>query len=193
MPGTRVTRPTLTYNQIYGPGSTKSGIMEGKGIFNKIGNFLKKSKILSTVGSIAAPFVSILPIPGAPAAAAAVGAASAAAKQAGLGKFPKSIKSITPQQMQALKEGRGKLLKKGGVNLQGAKDIFPGIKNLSPLQMRAIRAFRGRHMKGGGVSLAGGKKTQMTGLGYSGEGVKLVGTGKRGRKKKRPAKNVLFV
>ena len=86
-----VSRKTLTNAQMY---HTPAGFQEGGNIFKSIGKFLKKSKILSTIGSIAAPLVSILPIPGAPVAGTVVAAASKAAKQAGLGN--KKVKSITP-------------------------------------------------------------------------------------------------
>lgn len=168
----RAQRPTLTYSQMYGSGMDVRGMQEGKGIFDAIGNFLKKTKIISTIGKIVAPVVGLIN----PAAGAAVGVATAAASQLGVG-LPKKIKSLSAMQIEALKRGFGKVLKSGGISLTKAKPLFPGIKNITKTQMKAIQALRGRHMVGGGVSLAGGRATGLRGMGFSGMGVKLAGTG----------------
>lgn len=188
MPGQRAQRNTLTYSQMYGSGMDARGLQEGRGIFDSIGNFLKSTKIISTIGKIAAPLVGIV----SPPAGAALGAAAAVASQLGVG-LPKKIKNLSPTQMQALKQGFGKALKSGGISLALAKKKWPAIKNITALQMKAVAAFRGRHMKGGGVSLAGGRASGMRGMGFSGMGVKLAGTGvtlagmghKRGRPRKK--------
>lgn len=173
MPGQRAQRNTLTYSQMYGSGMDARGLQEGKGIFDSIGNFLKSTKIISTIGKIAAPLVGIIN----PAAGAAVAAGATLAGQLGVG-LPKKIKNLSPMQMQALKEGFGKALKSGGISFSAiAKRKWPAIKNITSLQMKAVAAFRGRHMKGGGVSLAGGRASGMRGIGFSGMGVKLAGTG----------------
>lgn len=172
MPGQRAQRNTLTYSQMYGSGMDAKGLQEGRGIFDSIGNFLKSTKIISTIGKIAAPLVGIV----SPPAGAALGAAAAVASQLGVG-LPKKIKNLSPTQMQALKEGFGKVLKSGGISLELAKKKWPAIKNITAIQMKAVAAFRARHMKGGGVSLAGGRASGMRGMGFSGMGVKLAGTG----------------
>ena len=41
----RAKRSTLTHAQIYGGAMDPAGFQEGKGIFDSIGNFLKKSMI----------------------------------------------------------------------------------------------------------------------------------------------------
>ena len=173
MPGQRAQRNTLTYSQMYGSGMDARGLQEGKGIFDSIGNFLKSTKIISTIGKIAAPLVGIIN----PAAGAAVAAGATLAGQLGVG-LPKKIKNLSSMQMQALKEGFGKALKSGGISFTAlAKKKWPAIKNITSLQMKAVAAFRGRHMKGGGISLAGGRASGMRGMGFSGMGVKLAGTG----------------
>lgn len=169
------------------------GMQEGGSIFTKIGNWLKKSKIISTIGKVISPIVSILPIPGASVAGAALGAATALASQKGFGRgkpatrmtmagkgLPKKIKAISRNQIEALKRGLGKRLKSGAISLLAGKALFPNLKNITALQMKALAALRGRNMAGGGVSLAGGKHSgyPMSGMGFSGQGVKLAGMGK---------------
>jgi len=192
-------RPTLTYSQMYG--GTHAGMMEGKGIFSKIGKWLKKTKVLSRLAKIAGPVIGVLPFPGARIAGTAVGIAGKVAEMKGFGLRQK-IKSITRNQIESIKRGLGRLMADGSISLAKAKKLFPKIKNVTKTQLRALAAFRGRHMKGGGVSLAGGRATGMTGMGFSGggvllpkvrqnvrlqagRGVKLAGTGGRRRKSSR--------
>ncbi len=181
----RAQRNTLTSSQMYGYGMDARGMQEGKGIFDAIGKFLKKTKIISTIGKIAGPLISILPIPGAAPAGAAVTAAGAVASQLGVG-LPRKIKPLSATQMESLKMGLGRPLSSGGISLAMAKKYYPAVKNISAVQMKAVAAYRARHMKGGGVSLAGGRASGYKGMGYSGSGVKLAGTGmhKVGRPKK---------
>ena len=182
----RAQRNTLTYAQMYG-GMSHAGMMEGKGIFSKIGKFFKKAfkkvkkfvkkrKVISRLTGLAAPIVGALPIPGARVASGALGITSFLAKQKGFG-LPAKIKSISRTQVEAILRGLGSLTSTGGLSLAAAKYLFPKIKNLTATQMKALAAFRGRHMKGGGISLAGGGASglPMSGMGFSGQGVSLAG------------------
>ena len=67
----RAQRRTLTYSQMYGMGDA-AGMMEGGNIFKKIGDFLKKSKIISTIGKVISPVIGVLPFPGAAVAGTAL-------------------------------------------------------------------------------------------------------------------------
>ena len=134
-----------------------------------------------------------------PGAGKVISAASKAAKMAGYGRPARKCKSITAQQVEALRLGHGRMLKGGGISLALARKFAPLIKNISPAQVAALRNFFGRRMKGGGISLGGGgpsgfysvTKTapNITGRGTSlpggvGGGLKLAGEGRKRRKKK---------
>ncbi len=193
MPKQRAQRKTLTDSQMYG-----RGMQEGAGILQKIKKWLKKTKVISRISSIAAPLLSVIPVPGARGAAIGLALAGQLAKQKGFGR----IKSITCRQVEALKMGLGCPLTGGGISLAAAKRIFPSIKNITVAQIRALAALRGRHMKGGGISLAGGRATGLRGMGIIGGGVKLAGQGavlaggrgiRGGQKKKRRARRSIFI
>ncbi len=184
----RAQRKTLTYSQLEGRGDA-AGVMEGRGIFKKlgklikkgvrkIGKFLKKKKVLSKGLKIGSAVLGILP--GVPLKATSLGlsVASRLAAQKGFG-VPAKVKSLSRNQVEALLRGLGTLMSSGGVSLASARSLFPTIKNITATQMKALAAFRGRHMSGGGVSLAGGRATglSMSGMGFSGMGVKLAGQG----------------
>ncbi len=159
----RAQRPTLTYAQMYG-----SGYQEGMGIWGDFkrwvgkaakstNKFLRKTKILSTVGGIIGPLLTAQH----PQAGAMVTAASKAAGQAGYGlklaggaRYVAKVKNISPIQHMALRQGLGKWTQSGGVSLAMAKPMYPGIKNVSPAQVKALSAYRGRNLSGGGISLA---------------------------------------
>ncbi len=182
----RAQRNTLTFSQMYG-GMSHAGMMEGKGIFSKIGKFfkkavkkvgkfIKKKKVLSKGLSLASLLAGKVGGPKGKAAGLGLLIASQVAKQQGFG-LPSKIKAISRTQIEAILKGLGTLTGSGGLSLARAKFLFPRIKGLSPTQMRALAAFRGRLQKGGGVSLAGGRATglSMSGMGFSGMGIKLVG------------------
>ncbi len=184
----RAQRPTLTYSQMYGRGDA-AGIMEGRGIFSKLGKLIKRGvkglggiikreKLISKGLSLAGTTVGA--IPGIPSKAASIGLKLAAeiAKQKGFG-LPKKVKALSRNQIESILRGFARQLSGGGVSLAAAKFLFPRIKNITPTQMRALAAFRGRLMAGGGVSLAGGRASHkpMSGMGFSGMGVKLAGQG----------------
>ena len=139
-----------------------TGEQEGVGIFQDIGSwlkgaakstnkFLKKTKVLSRVGSAVAPLLALHPATAA--ASGPVGSAAKFLKQRGYGKPPKAI---TAQQMRCIREGYGRELKSGAVSLVRAKRRYPKIKNVTPKQMEYVRAGMGRRQRGGGLSLAGG-------------------------------------
>lgn len=185
----RAQRRTLTYSQMYGQGDA-AGIQEGRGIFSKlgklikrgaktVGKFIKKTKLISRAAKIAAPLVAEF-LPGRAGKIGTVGLSLAAelAKQQGFG-LPRKIKALSRNQVEAILQGLAVTLKGGGVSLVRAKPLFPRIKNITATQMRALAALRGRNMKGGGVSLAGGRASRlpMSGMGFSGMGVRLAGQG----------------
>lgn len=169
-------RPTLTYYQMHGG---RAGAMEGKGIFGKINKFLKKTKLISTVGGLAGPLLSGVY----PAAGKAITIGANVAKQAGYGvALPGGAKTVSAAQVRGLMAGQGRPLKGGGISLPGA------LKNVSAHQMKCLRAGLGRYLKSGGISLKGGppsRNAKYMGKGYSGQGIKLAGMGRPGYKKKR--------
>lgn len=203
----RAQRNTLTYAQMYG-GMSHAGMMEGKGIFDKlvkkikkgirkVGKLIKGKKVISRGLSLASLLAG--KVPGARGKAGALGLsiASQIAKQKGFGRngnLPSRVKSMSRNQVEAILRGLASQLGSGGVSLAAAKALFPRIKNISAAQMAALRAFRGRHMRGGGVSLSGGRETRlpMSGMGFSGMGIKLAGQGlilsrgRRGLRRKAP-------
>ncbi len=194
MPG-RAQRNTLTFSQMYG-GMTHAGMMEGKGIFSKLGKLIvrgakklgkiiKKEKLLSKGLALAGTAVGA--IPGVPSKAAGLGLKIAAevAKQRGFGLHTK-VKSLSRNQIESILRGLATRLTSGGISMAAAKILFPKIKNITPMQMKALAMFRGRHMKGGGISLSGGRATGMTGMGFSGMGMNggRIGRPRTGRPRK---------
>lgn len=207
----RVQRPTLTYAQMDGAGHQEGMGIWGdfskwiKGASKKTKKFLKKTKLVSRLGTIAAPIAGAL---GQPGVSAAIAVGSKFAKQHGygpqyrMGKPPRygsgKLKNITPAQMKCLQMGYGHKLKTGGVSLASARLMYPQVKNITSGQVKALSQGRGRYMKGGGVSLPGG--SGYSGMGayggryggrYAGrsanvgQGIKLAGQGVQRYKKKR--------
>ncbi len=156
---TRAQRPTLTYSQMYG-----SGYQEGMGIWSKFkkfvrgaakktNKFLKKSKIISKVGSVVGPIIGTKY----PGAGDVISGAAKFAGQHGYGiviaggAYNGKCKNISAAQCRAIMGGYGHWLPTGGVSLAGAGN---GMKNISAAQVKALAAYRGRMLKGGGISLA---------------------------------------
>ena len=215
----RAQRPTLTYAQMYG-----NGYQEGMGLWDSFKKWvgkaaktakkgLKKTKLISRVGSIAGPLAAAA---GRPGVSAAIAAGTAFAKQHGYGtvlaggRYKGKVKNISPIQHMALKKGLGRMLPGGGVSMVAAKRMYPRIKNISAAQVKALAAYRGRKLSGGGISLAvraasprtrkkpmgsgpGIYGTGYSGMGMTAAGLKLagqgpyvgMGSGRRGYKKKR--------
>ncbi len=133
----------------------------GSGIFDTIGKWLKKSKLVSTLGSVIAPVAGVV----SPALGAAVTAGTALAKQKGYGVklagegHGRAPKSLNKAQVQCLMEGRGKLkmLRSGAVSLAALKKRFRNQpKNISPAQWRALLSGRGHWGKGQSIDFSTG-------------------------------------
>ena len=150
----------------------------GSGLFSRIGDWLKKSKLVSTIGSVIAPVAGTIH----PALGAAVTGATNLVKQkgygvriAGEGRAPAPI---SRNQVKCLIEGGGrlKLLKSGAVSLARLKKKYKdNPKNISPAQFRALLAGRGHWGKGKTIEFAP----------HAGKGVVIAGRGtKKGQRRK---------
>ena len=133
----------------------------GSGIFDTIGKWLKKSKLVSTLGSVIAPVAGVV----SPALGAAVSAGTALAKQKGYGVrlagegHGRAPKSLNKAQVQCLMEGGGrlKMLRSGGVSLAALKKRYRNQpKNISPAQWRALLSGRGHWGKGQNIDFSTG-------------------------------------
>ena len=184
---------------IYTNEQLRRGEQEGRGIFKTIGKWLKsgnkwlkKTKVISKAGPVIGSLVGKVY----PQAGQVITGASKFAKQHGYGP-PRRCKSITRAQVEAMRQGHGRVLKGGGISLASARRLIsPVIKNITPAQVRALRSYFGRWLKGGGISLSGGGPSgyyavtstapDLKGHGTTlpGGGIKLAGQGKRKRKRK---------
>lgn len=157
----RAQRRTLTYSQMHG-----AGHQEGMGLFGDIGKwfsgaakksnkYLKKTNLLSNVGSVVGPMIGVVH----PGAGNIVSKGAKFAKQAGYGK-PKGYRvpaALSAAQIKCLRMGHGRYLQSGGVSLAMSRRMgYPRVKNVSPAQMKALNMGMGRMLKSGGVSLRGG-------------------------------------
>lgn len=133
----------------------------GSGVFDSIGKWLKKSKLVSTLGSIIAPVAGVV----SPALGAAVTAGTALAKQKGFGVriagegHGRAPNSLSKAQVQCLMEGGGrlKMLRSGGVSLAALKKRFRNQpKNISAAQWRALLSGRGHWGKGQNIDFSVG-------------------------------------
>lgn len=147
--------------------------MEGLGVFKDIAKWLNKAakdtKIISRAGPIVGDLVGLA----FPQAGKVISSASKFAGKHGYGydlSGRGKVKSISAAQLQALKNGHGKLLKSGSISLSAAKN--KNIKNITAAQWKAVQQMRGRKMKGGGINFP------------AGGGIKLAGEGKKKRRKK---------
>lgn len=200
-----MSRPTRSYHD--------DPYQLGSGIFDSIGNWLRKSKLVSTLGSIIAPIAGVVH----PALGAAVTAGTALAKQkgygvriAGEGRPPKSL---TKNQVKCLMDGGGrlKMLKSGAVSLAALKKKYKDQpKNISPSQWRALLSGKAKWGKGQSIDfsvgtlrrtapqgrrLAGPGSRGLVGKGVTlaGKGVSLAGKGtKKGQKRKTKSKRKAF-
>ncbi len=147
----------------------------GSGIFQSIGNFFKKSKIASKLGSIISPLVGLI----SPPAGAALGAATAVAKQAGYGHGGRRPKPLTKTQVDCLTHGTGiKLLKSGAVSLAGVKNRYrTPPKNITPGQFRALVYDGARWGKGRSITFGSGPVLAGRGPVLAGRGATLPGRG----------------
>jgi hypothetical protein len=178
----------------------------GSGIFDSIGNWLKKSKLVSTLGSIIAPVAGVVH----PALGAAVTAGTALAKQKGFGVRiageGRPPKSLTKNQVKCLMEGRGrlKMLKSGAVSLAALKKKYKDQpKNISPAQWRALLSGKAKWGKGQSIDFSVGtlRRTAPQGRrlagpqakGLVGKGVTLAGKGtKKGQKRSTKGKRKAY-
>ncbi len=174
----------------------------GSGVFDSIGRWLRKSKLVSTLGSIVAPIAGVIN----PALGAAVTAGTALAKQTGYGVRiageGRAPKPLNKEQVKCLMEGGGrlKMLKSGAVSLAALKKKYKNQpKNISAAQWKALLSGRGQWGKGQSIDFSVGtlRRTAPQGRrlagpesrGLVGKGVTLAGKGtKKGQKRKSKSK-----
>ena len=73
-----------SYDSLQGHGYRSNSSLQGRGFFGDVNKFLKKTKILSTLGAAASPFAALIPGVG-PVAAAGLASASSVGSALGYG------------------------------------------------------------------------------------------------------------